>query len=157
MTDSMLLATTVSNALGDGVPAGRIAAVLDFAYRGRRKKPASMDLLITDDAEIARLNRRHLRHDGATDVLSFEDGDVEEGRLRLGDVVISAETAKRVAAERCGDYEQELIFYALHGMYHLLGMRDDSPDERAAMLQAQARAMRDFGLPVSDDLAASDA
>lgn len=152
--ERLLLRTTVSvESREDGMPSGeQIARLLDFAYRAKRKKPAAMDLLIADDREITRLNRRHLGLDNATDVLAFEDGDEEEGRVRLGDVVISAETARRVSAERGGEFARELAFYALHGLFHLLGMRDDTDVERQAMLNAQAKAMRDFGLDRVDGL-----
>jgi probable rRNA maturation factor len=39
----------------------------------------------------------------------------------LGDVVISAETAARDAAEAGTTYESELYFLLLHGILHLLG------------------------------------
>ena len=153
MSEKGLLAAVVSvESKEPGIPAEQIADVLDFAYRSKRKKPATMDLLIADDREIARLNRRHLGKDNATDVLAFEDGDTEDGRIRLGDVVVSAETARRVAAERGGDFARELTFYALHGLLHLLGMRDDSDAERRAMLQTQARAMLEYGLDGVDGL-----
>lgn len=152
MTDSLLLETSINNASGDEIPERQLAVVLDFAYRAKRKKPATMDLLVTTDVEISKLNRRHLGEDNATDVLAFEDGDVEDGKIRLGDVVISADTARRVAQDRGGDYIQELTFYALHGMLHLLGMRDDTDAERLAMLRAQARAMRDFGFAVPENI-----
>jgi probable rRNA maturation factor len=39
----------------------------------------------------------------------------------LGDVVISAETAARDAAEAQTPFESELYFLLLHGVLHLLG------------------------------------
>jgi rRNA maturation RNase YbeY len=37
----------------------------------RAPEPASIGLVLTDDRELARLNRQHMGHSGATDVLSF--------------------------------------------------------------------------------------
>jgi probable rRNA maturation factor len=133
------------------IPVGLLRDCLEDAYRSKRKKPAVLDLLVTGDPDMARLNRRHLGRDEATDVLAFDDGEMEEGRIRLGDVAVSADTARREAGERGVGFEQELLFYALHGLFHLLGMRDDSPKERAGMHRAQARAMRDFGLEVDEE------
>ncbi len=129
-----------------------LRGLLDAAYRSRRKKPACLDLLITDDAEMTGMNRRHLGENGPTDVLAFDDGEMEDGRLRLGDVAISADTAARVAAERGVLFAHELAFYALHGLFHLLGMRDDDDVDRAEMHRAQAKAMRDFGMDVEPQL-----
>lgn len=125
-------------------------ALLELAYGSRRKKPACLDLLIVDDPEMTRLNRRHLGEDNTTDVLAFEDGEDEDGRVRLGDIAICAETARRESEERRADYSHELLFYALHGLFHLLGMRDDSDADREKMHQAQAKTMRDYGLMIDN-------
>ncbi|MCD8140217.1 MAG: rRNA maturation RNase YbeY [Planctomycetaceae bacterium] len=128
------------------VPADLLRDCLASAYAGKRKKPAVMDILVTGDPEIAKLNRRHLGKDEATDVLAFDDGEMKDDRLRLGDVAVSADTARREAGGRGVPFEQELLFYALHGLLHLLGMRDDLPADRAKMHALQAKAMRDFGI-----------
>lgn len=153
MSDALLLETNVNCASGVGeMPEDMLVRLLDSAYRSKRKKPARMDLLITGDAEMTRLNRRHLGEDSPTDVLAFDDGEDEDGRMRLGDVAISADTARRVAGERGGEFEHELAFYALHGLLHLLGMRDDDDADRAKMHREQAKAMREFGLDVGEGM-----
>ena len=145
-TPLLLVAVNVSAAVSREIPVDLLSGLLDSAYRSKRKKPACMDLLVAGDVEMSRLNRRHLGKDNATDVLAFDDGEMEDGRLRLGDVAVSADTAGRVAAERDIPFEHELAFYVLHGLFHLLGMRDDDDGDRAAMHRAQARAMREYGL-----------
>lgn len=149
MTDAPLLEISVNvsrAAAGREIPEEMLAKLLDFAYRSKRKKPATLDLLVAGDTEMAAMNHRHLGKNSPTDVLAFDDGEMDGPRLRLGDVAISADTAARVAEERGIAFEHELAFYALHGLFHLLGMRDDDDDERAAMHRLQAAAMRDFGL-----------
>jgi probable rRNA maturation factor len=146
-----LLAVTVNAALSpEKVPEQLLADVLDFCYRSKRKKPAKLDLLVAGDAEMAKLNRRHLGKNTPTDVLAFEDGEMEDGVLRLGDVAIGLDVAEREAAARDIAPEHELAFYALHGLLHLLGMDDADDADRSAMHRAQARAMREFGLPVGE-------
>ncbi len=141
------------NACGreDRVPARLLAEILDFCYRARRKKPARLDILVAGDAEMTRLNRRHLGHDGTTDVLSFADGEAEEGVVRLGDIAVGFEVAEREAGARGHSPDHELAFYALHGLLHLLGMDDATEAERRRMHGAQARIMRDFGLAWADE------
>lgn len=153
-----LLAVRIANESSEArVPRKLLSGLLDFAYSRRREKPASIDILVLDDAGIARLNRRHLGRDHPTDVLAFDDGEPDpDGRLRLGDVAVSAETARREADERGLGFTRELAFYALHGMFHLLGMDDASPADREAMHAAQAGAMRDYGLDVGAGLLDAD-
>ncbi len=155
MTDEPLLLTTVVVASGltaDDVPESLLTELLDRGYRSKRKKPAALDLLVTNDVDIARLNRRHLGREEATDVLAFVDGEMEDGRIRLGDIAISADTARRVAAERGVDFEHELAFYALHGLLHLLGMDDEDDADRAEMQRLQAKIMKEYGITYADDL-----
>lgn len=149
--DEPLLMVGVSSSPGYNGPAAPeelLRGVLDLCYRTRRKKPASMDLLVADDATITRLNRRHLGHAGPTDVLAFADGETEDGRLRLGDVAVGGQVAERESASRSIPFEHELAFYALHGLLHLLGMDDANDKDRAEMHRLQLDAMRTYGLPI---------
>jgi probable rRNA maturation factor len=83
---------------------------------------AEVHLLLTDDRRIRELNRRFLRLDRETDVLSFPDGDqLPSGRHFLGEIVISLDTARRQAEEIGHGEVRELCELALHGALHLLG------------------------------------
>ncbi|MDR1613792.1 MAG: rRNA maturation RNase YbeY [Planctomycetota bacterium] len=145
--DPLLLVRVADSSGGTRPPRKLLREVLDLAYRERGKRPAALDLALLDDAAIRALNRRHRSRDRATDVLAFADGEEEpDGRLRLGDVAISAETARREAGARGVSFRDELVFYALHGLLHLLGMDDAAADGRKGMHAAQADAMRKCGL-----------
>lgn len=97
---------------------------------------------LVDDATIRVLNREHLQHDEATDVLAYAyDGDDDPSPDALaGEVVVSAETALREAGERGLDPRHELLLYVAHGVLHLLGWEDDTPARRRRM-NARAQAI----------------
>jgi len=81
-------------------------------------------VLITDDAGIRELNHAWLGKDRPTNVISFAMQEGAGAGVQpdlLGDVVISAETAARDAAEAGVAVEHELCFLLLHGILHLLG------------------------------------
>ena len=85
---------------------------------------SEVSILIVDDARIQELNRDYLQRDKPTNVISFSMLEGEETSLHpqlLGDVVISADTAARDAAEADTPFENELYFLLLHGILHLLG------------------------------------
>jgi len=70
------------------------------------------------------INRDYLQRDKATNVISFAMQEGEGAGVSphlLGDVVISAETAARDAAEAGATFASELYFLLLHGILHLLG------------------------------------
>jgi probable rRNA maturation factor len=97
---------------------------------------AQLSIAIVDDATIHALNRQYLAHDYPTDVLSFVL-EQEPGRLE-GEVIASAETAARVAAEYAWSADDELLLYIIHGTLHLVG-HDDATDQQRATMRAQER------------------
>jgi probable rRNA maturation factor len=100
---------------------------------GRR----SLSIAFVTNAAIRRLNRRFLRHDFATDVLSFPLGGDPWGEL-----VISAEFARSEARRRGIPVEEELLRYVAHGILHLLGYDDHDPGPRERMWRRQERELR---------------
>ena len=92
---------------------------------------AEVSIALVDDASIHAVNRRHLDHDEPTDVISFVLSD--EGDELAGELVISVETARRVASAEGGDPATELALYAVHGLLHLCGYDDRTGPEAAAM------------------------
>lgn len=105
-------------------------------------------MVVVDDAEIQVLNREYLGRDKPTNVISFPMQEGEGAGLNpllLGDVVISADTAARDAAEAGIPFEEELQFLLLHGILHLLGYDHERGTEEEA-LQMEAREREIFAL-----------
>jgi probable rRNA maturation factor len=82
--------------------------------------------------------------DRATDVLAFPLADAPGGLL--GEVVASAETARREAAARGLAPADELLLYVVHGVLHLLGFDDHAAGDRRRMRAAERRALRAAGV-----------
>ena len=102
---------------------------------------------ITDDVTIRDLNKTHLGHDYATDVISFS---YSAGTNDLcGELVASAETAARLSRD---DWTAtaELSLYIVHGTLHITGMDDQVPEDRRAMRDAEEKIMKMLGFPHID-------
>jgi probable rRNA maturation factor len=96
-----------------------------------------VELTLSGDAEMERLNFDHMGERGPTDVLSFplhewelngreshltdDDGVSPPGPLLLGDVVIDVDQALRQAADGDWGVLEEIVLLAIHGTLHLLG------------------------------------
>ncbi len=106
----------------------------------------SLSLVVVDDDEMQRLNRRHLEHDWPTDVLSFLLDQDDSGERIEGEVIVSADYASREALEYGWRPEDELLLYVVHGTLHLIGHDDHEDEDRVAMRQAEARVLAAFGL-----------
>ena len=96
-----------------------------------------VSIVIVDDEEITRLNRQYFHRNRPTNVISFPMAAGECGAINpqiLGDVVISAETAKRQAAAVGGETGEEILFLMIHAILHLVGYdHEGSPAERRKM------------------------
>ena len=118
---------------------------------------ATLSIAVVDDPSIHELNRRYLDHDWPTDVLSFVLD--EQGNHLKGEVIISAETAARAAAEAGWPTAAEQLLYVIHGTLHLVGYRDKTPTDAEQMRRAEAKYLRQLGFDLSrsdDDRAAPD-
>ncbi len=85
--------------------------------RVTRVSPGRFTVALVSDRRIAALNRRYRRRRRPTDVLSF----ASSGNGYLGDVVISAETARRQARQLGHSLTEEIQLLILHGLLHLMG------------------------------------
>lgn len=122
-----------------------------------------ISLALMDDPQIECLHHQYLKKDGPTDVMAFspspppspQRGEGEkihplsprrgrgkgEGRF-LGDVVVSVQTAKRVAPEFGNSWDVELLLYIAHGILHLTGYRDSTPRQKARMETREEKILR---------------
>lgn len=118
----------------------------------KTKLPAGtflVDITWMTDREMRRLNRRYTGRSGTTDVLAFEDGsECESGAIRLGDVLCNLELAALRSRQLGTSTEAEAVLYAVHGVLHLLGFRDDVPEARRQMRMAEKKALEGAGLAV---------
>lgn len=104
------------------------AAALAFL---RAKKPRAfkggrfeINILLSTDAAIRKLNRDFRGMDKPTNVLSFPQSSKIPGKntpVMLGDVIIAYETLKRECREQDKNLENHTLHMAVHGVLHLLG------------------------------------
>ena len=106
----------------------------------RQDLPVS--LLLTDDAEISRIHGEFLDDPTPTDVISFPMDDSAE-------LVVSTETARRVAAEHGHDWQAEVALYIVHGLLHCCGFDDIEEGDRQQMRIAERAVLGQLGLEVA--------
>jgi probable rRNA maturation factor len=84
------------------------------------------------------LNRKFMKKDRPTDVLSFPLGRKgADGRFYLGDIVIAVPVADRQGREKGHGLERELKLLVIHGFLHLIGY-----DHSAGMEKEERTALR---------------
>lgn len=125
---------------------------------------SQVELLLTDNEEIRRINQEFRKIDRPTDVLSFpmvdfespaeydfleEDDslfDPETGELMLGNIVISKEKVILQAEEYGHSVKREYAFLIAHSMLHLLGYDHMEEEERAVMEEKQREILKKLGI-----------
>ena len=122
----------------------RIRAAAAAVLQTSRFAEAAISVAVIDDAQMRRLNRQFLEHDYETDVLSFVLSDGDE--WLEGEIVVSADTARRCAAEAQWSPESELLLYVVHGALHLIGFQDKSLADAATMTAAEAEVLECLGI-----------
>lgn len=125
---------------------------------------AQVNLVITDNEEIKRVNTEFRNIQAPTDVLSFpmipfetpadysiveEDEsyfDLDTDELLLGDIMISADKVFAQAEEYGHSVTREFCFLVAHSMLHLLGYDHMTPEEASVMEQKQAAVLEKLGI-----------
>ena len=120
---------------------------------------AEINLLLTTDDEIHRMNEEFRQIDRATDVLSFpmleyetpgdfsfveeeaEAFNPESGELMLGDIVISKEKVLAQAEAYGHSPKREFAFLIAHSMLHLFGYDHMEEEQRLVMEERQREIM----------------
>jgi probable rRNA maturation factor len=122
---------------GRGAAAARRLRERARAFLAALGRPdAEVSILVVDDGAMRRLNRRWRGKDRATDVLSFPQATGGREPL-LGDVVVSLDTAARVARAAGRPVAAELDRYLAHGLLHLLGHDHERPRAARRMERAE--------------------
>jgi probable rRNA maturation factor len=122
--------------------AGWVEKILKFL--GWRR--VGLSLVVVSDSEMRHFNHRFLGEDRPTDVLAFGRAGgkfFDRGKTPfLGDVIVSVETARRVAPEFGNRWDEELLLYVCHGILHLMGYRDSTSRKKAQMDRKQKQILQ---------------
>lgn len=102
-----------------------------------------VSLLLTDDEEIAELHNEYLDDPTPTDVMSFE---MDNG----AEIVVSVETARRVAQRNGTPMNAEVALYIVHGILHTVGFDDKDEQERRRMREAERAILSKLRLRVRE-------
>ena len=122
----------------------RIAALVRGVLRAEKVDAAMISVAFVDERTIAKLNRRHLGHAGATDVISFGFAPSGPRAPVIGDIYVCPPVARENAAREGVGVREELQRLVIHGTLHVLGHDHPDGDGRLAspMWRRQEQLMR---------------
>lgn len=107
--------------------------------KGFEQGPIS--IIFCDDEYLHKMNVQYLNHDTLTDIISF---DYTENKTVSGDLFISYERVKENAKKLKIPAIQELHRIIIHGVLHLLGNKDKTPNDKKNMTIAEDNALNEL-------------
>jgi probable rRNA maturation factor len=96
------------------------------------QKATEISVLLVGNRRMSALHRQFLGQSGATDVLTFQHGEI----------FINVEIAREQAQRFGSSLEREMRLYLVHGLLHLHGFDDRTPTEAKKMRQVQSKVLR---------------
>jgi rRNA maturation RNase YbeY len=108
---------------------------------GYSKKVGDVAYIFCSDDHILEINKQYLNHDYFTDIITF---DYSEGAVISGDIFISVDTVKSNSEEFGVTFEAELLRIIIHGILHLCGQDDKTPELRTEMTKKENLALEKF-------------
>ena len=126
-----------------------------FEEEGLMDSKLIMTITFTTPEEIRKINKKYIKIDRATDVLSFpmfEKAELDEKIKNkdflyedvLGDVIISIDKVKEQAEEYGHSFERELSYMLVHGFYHLMGYDHIEEEDKKIMRPKEEKILNEL-------------
>lgn len=98
------------------------------------KKLGNINIIFCSDNYILDVNVKYLGHDYFTDIITF---DYCEKNILSGDLFISIDTVRDNAEFYKTEFKDELNRVIVHGLLHLIGYDDHTPEEQKIMREKE--------------------
>lgn len=115
-----------------------------FVISKERPMSGVINFIFCNDAYLVEINKRYLKKDYFTDVISFESAD-NKGKLQ-SDVFISVERVKENARIYKCSMPQELERVIIHGTLHICGFEDNTSKRKQIMTKKEDFYLEKFPL-----------
>jgi rRNA maturation RNase YbeY len=119
-----------------------IISWLSCSIGNENKVSGDISYIFCSDDYLHNLNLKHLNHNTLTDIITF---DYCEEKIVNGDLYISIDRIKENAKQYKNSIENELHRVMIHGIMHLCGYKDKTPEDQNVM-----SAKEDFYLNLRD-------
>ncbi len=98
------------------------------------KKLGNINIIFCSDNYILDVNMKYLQHDYFTDIITF---DYCEKNILSGDLFISVDSVRENSIFFKTEFSDELNRVIVHGLLHLIGYDDHTPEEQKVMREKE--------------------
>lgn len=118
-----------------------VRALAGFVLHRERVRSAMLSIAFVSRRTISDINKRHLGHQGDTDVITFALGRATPSAPLVGDIYVAPDVVREQARRWRVPVREELARVVVHGVLHAIG--HDHPEgegrERSPMWKRQER------------------
>lgn len=100
----------------------------------------TINFIYCSDNYLLEINKEYLDHDYYTDIITFDNREDDESALDA-DIFISIDRVKENATQLNLPYEQELHRVMVHGVLHLLGLKDKTEAQKKEMRESEEASL----------------
>ena len=114
--------------------------IIAALFENLKIESAELGISLVAAKEMAQVNWNFLRHEGSTDVITF---DYAENRKQVyGELFVCVDEAILQAKKFKTNWQSEIVRYVVHGILHLLGHDDHRVSARSKMKREEDRLLR---------------
>ena len=136
------MAITFNASVKVKIPPKKVLKIwLNAIASSQKKTIKNLTYNFCSDDDLLQINQQFLKHNTYTDIITF---DYCEGNLISGEIYISAERVAENSARLKTILEEELLRVLAHGLLHLCGYKDKTPEHQKKMRAAENLAIKQF-------------
>ena len=119
-------------------------------------KALHLSFIFCSDEYLLNINRQFLNHDYYTDIITFPLTNTPElleaeiyisvDRVRENSSQFAVRSSRLKNASHEESFRQEILRVIFHGILHLLGHKDKTPAQKAAMRKAEDQWLKEFSV-----------
>lgn len=123
-----------------------LKAITEAALADLGIAEANLTFYFVGAKKMSEINEGHMHHEGPTDVITFDYGDLVTPGLKpsklIGEIFICPDVAVIQAREFRTTWQAEIVRYIVHALLHLCGYDDLKPAARREMKRHENRLVR---------------
>jgi rRNA maturation RNase YbeY len=116
---------------------------IQSVFKKEGKKLESLNIIFCSDKALLEINRKYLKHDFYTDIISFDLSETDEVRA---EIYISSDRVSENSGKLGFSFKSELLRVIFHGVLHLCGFNDKTYSEKKKIRVKEDYYLKNYNL-----------
>ena len=112
----------------------RLRGFIESIFKKEGRRLEDLSFIFCSDAYLLNINRRYLKHNDLTDIITF---DLSDRQSSIAEIYISVDRVRENAVLFKVSFRNELLRVIFHGVLHLCGYKDKKPEEKQVMREKE--------------------